>query len=96
MQESNGQPITQYPGRRTAAQWQTVVAAQQDSGLSQREYCEREGISLSSFSHWRRKLNGKRVAQAQFVELSGEARTDRDWQVELTLGERVVLRIRHN
>ena len=38
--------------------WQRQFRRQQESGLSQRAYCRREGVSHSQFSYWRRKHEG--------------------------------------
>lgn len=36
--------------------WREHMEGWQASGLSQRGYCQREGLALSSFDHWRRRL----------------------------------------
>ena len=40
------------------AYWADHYQRWQTSGLSQRTYCEREGVSYSSFDHWRRQARG--------------------------------------
>ena len=42
--------------------WRLVVDEQQRSGLSAREFCEREGLSAPSFYNWKRELR-KRDAE---------------------------------
>lgn len=42
--------------RRGARFWRDAVARQAASGLAIRVFCEREGLSPSTFSFWRRKL----------------------------------------
>jgi hypothetical protein len=42
--------------------WQAHRVAWQSSGLSQRAYCQREGLSFSAFGYWRSR--GKAMAQA--------------------------------
>ena len=39
-----------------AGYWEMVVETWRGSGLSVREFCEREGLSKASFYGWRRKL----------------------------------------
>lgn len=43
-------------GRRSAAQWQALVQECDASGISQRAFCERRGLALSTFCQWRRRL----------------------------------------
>jgi len=38
--------------------WQRHVGEQARSGLSQLEYCKREGINKSNFAYWKRRLRG--------------------------------------
>jgi transposase-like protein len=40
-------------GRRTRAQWRQLVEGFSGSGLTQACYCERHGISVTSFQRWR-------------------------------------------
>jgi hypothetical protein len=42
--------------RRSAAQWLGPVRDYAASGLSQQAFCERRGVALSTFCHWRRRL----------------------------------------
>lgn len=36
--------------------WQKINADWEQSGLSQREYCARNGLSLKSFENWRHRI----------------------------------------
>ena len=42
--------------RRSRSQWQQLMTAQQASGLSQKVFCQQEGISVAIFGYWKRKL----------------------------------------
>jgi len=44
--------------------WRAQVAAWQRSGLTQREYCKRQGVSEWSFSSWKRRLARSSAANA--------------------------------
>ena len=47
------------------ARWSRRVRRWRDSGLSQRIFCEREGLALSTFQWWRQRLaGGARAGQA--------------------------------
>jgi len=54
--------------RRTEAEWSGILRRFADSDLSRAEFCRREGLVLSSFRRWQRKL--ETVALARFVEIT--------------------------
>ena len=61
--------------RRSAHEWSRILARFERGGQSQREFCEREGLALSTLQWWRRKLRmmGRECAHhdgAWFVELA--------------------------
>ena len=82
--------------RRSATQWASLVSEQAESDLNQRRFCERHGLSYATFGHWKRRLGEKHEdSQRGFIELAVDGATDESrWDVELSLGEGVVLRIR--
>lgn len=49
---------------RSAAEWRLLLEKQKGSGLGQCTFCRREGVSLTSFKNWRRKLQGGRGSRA--------------------------------
>ena len=51
--------------RRSKADWEALITKQASSGESARGFCERSGISLSSFRYWKEKLSGR----SGFVEI---------------------------
>ena len=81
---------------RTSAEWRSIMARHEASGLSGEGFCEAEGIGRSAFWRWRRRLADEDAARAgdgvAFVELS--AAQPASWDVELELGAGVVLRVR--
>ena len=83
--------------QRTAAQWRSIMARHEASGLSCEAFCAAEGIGRSAFWRWRRRLGAEDAARAgnggpMFVELSGAGASA--WDAELELGGGVVLRVR--
>lgn len=44
------------------AQWAGHIAAWQSGYRSQVDYCQEQGISLSSFRYWRQKLSSARLS----------------------------------
>ncbi len=48
-----------------AKYWEGLVAAWERSGLTQAEFCRREGVKPVSFGWWKRKLGGTRGRTAK-------------------------------
>ena len=48
--------------------WKKHIVAWKESGFSIAEYCELEELAKSTFSYWKRKLEGKE-GKNRFVEL---------------------------
>ncbi len=46
--------------RRSAEQWREILQRFEHSGQTQPAFCAAEGLALSTFSLWRRKLNSSR------------------------------------
>ena len=99
---------TRHRARRTAAQWRKLIERFEGSGQTRGKFCAANGLALSTFDLWRRKL-GETQAPADgahpeslFVELTNAtepagSRTPAGtgaWEVELELGAGVVLRLR--
>jgi len=49
--------------RRSASEWSALIERQAASGQSQRDFCETEGLAVSTFTYWKRKLGGVPVAK---------------------------------
>lgn len=84
-----------YRRRRTEAQRRVLVERFTSSGVTLREFCRREGVSLSSLQRWRALADDSSRA-AEFVELVAQppAGSPSGWVVELTLPNGVSLRLR--
>jgi hypothetical protein len=90
--------------RRSRAEWQSLIARAEGSPLSVRAFCAAQGISTASFYLWRKRLGAdiEQVAPvaASFLdlgELAAHARAGADcaggWELELALGDGLVLRL---
>lgn len=87
--------------RRSREQWRELLERFEHSGQSREEFCRAQGLTLSSFAHWRRAL-GKTAAGRRdiagppvFLELTPPASASAGiWDLELELGSGVVLRLR--
>lgn len=90
---------------RTPDQWRLLFDRYEHSGQTRDQFCREQGISLSSFSHWRTKLRKQATVAAlqpdtpRFTELSTAVQPEQSpasgWDIELQLGADVVLRLRH-
>ena len=91
--------------RRSAEQWREIQQRFEHSGQTQAAFCAGEGLALSTFTLWRRKLDSSREVitnndAAMFValpdsDIRGPSLSTTLWDVELQLGADVVLRLRH-
>ena len=85
--------------RRGEAQWQAILSAFAGSGLSQKAFCEREGLAVSTFQYWKRRL-AKADAQASsesapaVIDLGALEDRPAGWEVEIALGDGVSLTLR--
>ncbi len=84
--------------RRSESQWQGLLDAHEASGLTQRAFCEREGVSEMSLSNWRKRLSGDRltgraVSTQSFVDLGTLPGMAQMPTVRLELGGGMVLTI---
>ena len=97
--------MTRKTIRRTAAQWQTLVAEQRRSGLSMAAFCRREKLTYQSFvAHARRASVAATDNRADadsalpdFVEIGVAglpSASSSPWLVELDLGDGIQLRVR--
>ena len=96
---------------RTEAQWQAVISQQANSGLSVKNFCEDNDVTLRGFYAARKRLADRPSEQAaiitprdqpHFVELKQtqsslnlSPETGEHWAVELQIGDNIVLRVRH-
>ena len=95
--------------RRSASDWCALMRDFAQRGETRTQFCERHGLTLSTFAWWRSHLRRESaavsntipaLASALFVELAPEdeakpiAVVATHWDVELELGRGVVLRLR--
>ncbi len=78
---------------RSATEWSTIMADFERSGMSRKRFCESLGLSPKTFSSWRCRLRPG-GGKGSFVELAPPAVSG--WDVELELGDGVVLRVRRS
>lgn len=70
--------------KRTEAEWRQILGRFEASGQSGREFCRAEGIELSSFQRWRRRLEGSR-AGCDFVTVRPGPEASGSWALEIVL-----------
>ena len=79
--------------RRTKAQWTEILGRFTSSRLDPREFCRHEGLALSSFQRWHRRLGS--VAAAEFVELvpaASPSTASSRWSLDVSLPNGMCLR----
>ena len=65
--------------RRNAGEWARLVAAFRASGLKQKEFAEREGISVGALQHWLycpQGRSGEKRSSPGFVRVVGAHRPE--------------------
>jgi len=91
--------------RRTPRHWQTLVDQQCSSGLSAPQFCKQEGVGYASFCNWRKRLSAQTNSgtsdsgEAGFLDLfslMGASSTGPGWNIVLSLGNGVELRLSQN
>lgn len=71
---------------------QAIVARFRRSGLTQREFCDTEGVSLGALRSWLYKPGRRRVEVQRFVEIKASTPRAELGEIEVHLGQvRVVL-----
>lgn len=86
--------------RRSREQWQQLITEQQQSGLSQKAFCQGKGLVLSTFTYWKRRLgeptSSNGPAEGHWLELpvSLTEGPSTGWDIELELGGGLCLRLR--
>jgi len=79
--------------RRDEKQWAEIFRRFESVELGSREFCRREGLALSSFERWRRRLGS--AASHDFVEIVPTAQpriASSNWSLDVALPNGVSLR----
>ncbi len=92
--------VKQRRMQRSQSQWEQVISEQAQSGLTQQVFCDRHDVGLGAFVKAKRRyargdeavpLNGAK----DFVRVPVEAAlSGQQWEIELSVGRDVVIRIR--
>jgi len=99
---------TERVARRSRAQWQSLIERGERSRLGIAAFCRAEGVSAASFYSWRKRLSRpaadglsasaeRQAPDATFLDLGalrGAGGDPARWDIELALGDGVVLRLR--
>ena len=68
------------------AVWSKRIRSFESSGLSQREWCERNGVSAGSLWYWRRRLASAAPALVPIVVAGQSERVTSDGALEIEVG----------
>ena len=87
---------------RSQGEWKAVLEAFNNSGLTKAAFCKQHRIATSSLYRWQRILSHF-AGDTDFIDVTESLSTtpappaperDNAWQVELALGDGIVLRLR--
>lgn len=83
---------------RTSAQWQHLVKQWQTSNQSAVQFCKERDIGYASFCNWRKRLTDNESQQesqgaVQFIDLGSLPSSTSSWNIVLSLGNGVELRL---
>lgn len=91
---------------RSKATWQHIMDQYESSSQTQAEFCREQDIAPMSFYKWRKRLS-KETQSDHFIDISqsmvsvesvGQKEPSMEepspWQVELELGQGIILRVR--
>ena len=89
--------------RRSSAQWQAIMAAYEASHLTQEVFCAQQSLAPSTFYKGRKQLTTEKVGPEEkplFFDVTALSLADNkppcsEWDVELSLGNGITLRLRH-
>ena len=73
-------------------EWRERIAAQEQSGVSVKRFCEEQGFTEQSFYFWRKRLRRETPLRFALVETGGTARdraAEAALELVLTTGERL-------
>lgn len=88
--------------RLTRHEWQALIQEQADSGLTRESFCKSRNINMHTFCYWQQKLKpimipASSVTAPGFIEIKRPPSSElcaQAWDVELSLGKGVTLRLR--
>lgn len=84
--------------RKSSEQWQSLVEAQQQSGLSAVKFCDQNQVGYASFCKWKQRFsttpnrnNHKNTTPSDFIDVTSIPTTSGQWHITLVLGDSVEL-----
>lgn len=93
--------MSHNPKHPSKEQWRALINEQQSSALNQSDFCRSKGLNSTTFSNWKRRLNGHvdsvgSAIEDQWIELpvASQPPSPPSWDIELQLPGNVVLRLR--
>ncbi len=61
---------TTFQSNSKQVYWQEQIRNWKASGLSQKQFCRRESLALSTFSYWKRRIEIREAQKVKFYPLS--------------------------
>jgi len=69
--------------------WQAHVKAQNDGGLTQREYCRQNNLSYWSFNSWKRRIKNESIQFHEIPPTIVQGLSDENRQIEITVNDAI-------
>ena len=85
--------------RRSRKQWESLIDEQQQSGLTQVQFCLKNNLALSSFCNWKHRLSENvehklPAEDSNWLSLPEQLFSPSgNWKIELDLGGGICLRL---
>ncbi|MFT5084557.1 MAG: hypothetical protein ACI9Y1_002612 [Lentisphaeria bacterium] len=90
---------------RSEPEWRSIIDEYKTSTLTQQGFCEKRGIAISGFHHWRKRFSeaSPRSTPPRFIEIPSiddrlsvvQAEANQtEWDAELELSQSFIFRIR--
>lgn len=63
---------TQRKIHRTEQDWQQIIQAYEDSGLTQNQFCQQHHLAFSTFTKWKNQLSAGSLSAHHFMAIEAE------------------------
>jgi len=81
--------------KRSVKEWEELIGRQEASGLTEEEFCRREGVTRASLQRWKSRLRYRDRGRSELIDLTEVVEGEGSrWLVELRFPSGVALRIR--
>ena len=81
--------------RRTHEQWKSLIEQYHESSEEAEQFCDRHNVGHKTFCKWRQYFSRSKHRSPDLIELTAPVQPQSEsWDIELTLGKDILLRLR--